>query len=128
MNIILKEGIDFDWVNMKHNWGYDISCPKLRKTKTILKIIREPGHNSVVYVGSNPNIHQHQNILVPALIINGCYLSNDRISNHWSYQLINEDLTLGNFVSGYGLFYKSHIDFKVEIIYKIDIEGGYKFE
>lgn len=35
-------------------------------------------------------------------VIDGAYLRNGRVSNHWTWQRVNEDGTLGERESGYG--------------------------
>lgn len=64
--------------------------------------IVEPEHGQLVYV---KNEEGKMNI---ARIIDGKFWSNGRVSNYWSWELLNDKHEVVGFKSGYGEFYIEH--------------------
>jgi hypothetical protein len=106
----LVEGKDFDWEVEK---GIFISnrTPKLNDG-TVLNKIWSPKIHEVVFVENNGG--NEQAILVPAIILEGQYEVNGRIKNFWTWQYINDDLTLGDTVSDHGNFYDFHAEYNIK--------------
>lgn len=108
----LHEGIDFEWKEEGTMlFGGSIRLPKLTNG-TVLQRVWSPRLHEVVFVKKNTG--QGQAVLVPAIILDGKYEVNGRISNHWTWQYINEDLSLGETVSDYGGFYDFHDEFTIK--------------
>jgi hypothetical protein len=113
MNNILKQGIDFKWSSIKNGFGVDIICPITNDGYKMIPI-SEPSKNSVVY-----EYNEETEELKPVLILEGCWLSNGRLSNWWEWQVLNNNLELCERKSGYGRFYKPQKVFRVNIKYEI---------
>lgn len=113
----LIEGEDFTWREEK---GIFLTnhIPVLNDG-TILHKIWEPKIHEVVYVKKHND--NRESILVPAIILDGQYEVNGRISNFWTWQYINEDMTLGDTVSDYGNFYDFHTEHNIKVELKLKI-------
>ena len=103
MNTHLREDVDFRWVEKQNPFGYVHQYPELLNG-TILKRIHKPSSHSIVLLHTG-------DYLKPVLIRNGEYEVQGRVSNHWSWREINEDLTVGELQYGYGFFYEPHMKF-----------------
>jgi hypothetical protein len=109
MSIYLKENVDYEWTEVINSYGFSRKCPKTTDG-IILKPISEPSRDSIVYV------FDKENKLIPALILDGNYLIDGRISNFWYWYEIDENCkVIEERKKGYGCFFASPIDFKVEV-------------
>lgn len=79
----------------------------------ILSRIENPARHRIVYIHDvhNPN----GPCLRPVLILEGQYESMGRISNTWSWLTLDEDMNIGEEESGYGYFFESPFEFKVNV-------------
>lgn len=111
MNIILKEDSDFTWGEISNRHGIKFNCPILNDG-TKLNPISEPKRDSIMYI-----YKESSKELIPVLILDGCYLdpTYHRVSNWWSWQELDNELNLKDKSSGYGGFFKPHLNFDVKI-------------
>ena len=109
MNVILKENDDFTWGEISNRFGIKFNCPVL-SDGTKLSPISEPKRNSIMYI-------YKESKLIPVLILDGCYTDPTfgRVSNWWTWQELDNELNLKEKVSGYGGFFKPHLNFDVKI-------------
>lgn len=107
----LYEGVDFEWEEEERIFGGSFRLPKLADG-TVLQRVWSPRLHEVVFV--KKEVRHEKAILVPAIILDGKYEVNGRISNHWTWQYINEDLSLGEIVSDYGGFFDFHADYNIK--------------
>ena len=108
---ILKEGIDFSFIETEGSFGGKVQVPK-QINGPLLKRVVEPYRNSVVYI-----YKKEEKALIPIIIKDGCYLSNGRLSNFWYWFELNEELEVVGESSGYGGFYQTLEPFNVELKY-----------
>lgn len=105
MNTHLKEEVDYNWIKKESAYGFTHTLPEL-KNGTILRREFNPSYRTIVMLDK-------ENELIPVFIIDGQYEVNGRVSNFWSWYEINEDQTISEKKSGYGYFFKAHMNFKV---------------
>jgi len=83
----------------------------IRQEGQVFERIKSPSIGTVV------NNHVSKNEYYPVYIVEGFYLDPvyQRLSNAWKWRKINEDGTLGEKESDYGLFSKVDREYEVEI-------------
>lgn len=97
-NHVLKEEVDYKWLEKDTGYGIIPTFPKLTNG-AVLKRITTPRSGDTVLLSGNDTLR-------PVRIISGEYESNGRTSNFWKWHEINEDNSLGKIESGYGFFYE----------------------
>ena len=98
---ILKQLIELQNKKIIMNIKTRFTKKEIKKLKSIIGSI-----NTIAIVGGNFYFTDPKRTNRLVLITGGCYESNGRLSNSWSWQDINEDGTLGKENSGYGNFYQ----------------------
>lgn len=102
--LVLKENEDYkiEWKERYAPFKYKEKVIRLNDGKE-LGSVRSPRVNDVVLI-------EKGDCLIPIVITDGTYLSNGRVSNFWSWQEINEDLSLSEEKHGYGDFYEQPLN------------------
>jgi hypothetical protein len=118
MSLKLKENEDFTWKENKKTFynvfggygdSYKIYYP-FTKDNIELSNINMPEINSVVLY-----YNKNKKELIPVLIL---ALSGD---NWWEWKEVNDDFTLSEMKYGYGNFYCTIKEYKIDITYNISI-------
>lgn len=113
--IYYYEDKDFHWTDIPNGHGFVHTLPVIDGKN--LRRVYSPSKDSVVY--------RYDNLLkclIPALVTDGRYEVDGRISNFWYWHDLNKDLTLKEKQSGYGGFYQSPNEFEVKQTYSVTIK------
>lgn len=96
--LILKDNIDFKWLEKETRFGPITTNPQLNDG-SVLRRILSPKSGSIVFLADKDELRSVR-------IISGAYEANGRTSNFWSWHEIEDEAGRGEIKNGYGFFYE----------------------